>query len=176
MRRDLAGADPTDPRTGQNLASLSSPAKTVMFVECSGLYAPVNDPGEVGGANGVTSGVTNGDGGNLYYNNNNVGGRLETGWLGYRDSTADTLKGTNRDIGFAAKTGRHTDGSNFLMTDCHAKWLRGTQVSAGRNAMASDCNEDANPTMPDCNGGATASWHMSEGTDGSRFAATFSTK
>jgi prepilin-type N-terminal cleavage/methylation domain-containing protein len=42
---------------------------------------------------------------------------------------------------FFGATGRHTDGSNFLMADDHAKWLRGNAVSAGTS----------NPTETDCN-------------------------
>jgi len=42
---------------------------------------------------------------------------------------------------FAAPTGRHTDGSNFLMADDHAKWFRGSAVSAGSsNPVETDCN------------------------------------
>ena len=34
-------------------------------------------------------------------------------------------------------TGRHTEGSNFVMTDGHAKWLRGASVSPGMSAETS---------------------------------------
>ena len=169
MRTDGPGSA-TDPHSGQALASLSSPAKTVMLCEISGLYGNILDPRENNGVNPVSSGVTNGAGGNAY-----PGGLMQTGLLGGRNDTGDVLKGTNHDQGFAALTGRHTDGSNWLMTDCHAKWLRGSQVSDGSTAMAEDCNQDGTPSVPDCNGGA-ANNGMSEGTGGSKFVATFSTK
>lgn len=38
------------------------------------------------------------------------------------------------DSSFTGPTGRHTNGSNFLMADCHAKFLQGAQVSAGANS------------------------------------------
>ncbi len=171
MRRDAGSA--SDPHSGQSLASLTAPAKTVLLVECSGLNGPLNDPAEFNGAGGQTSGVTNGGDGNLFHSGNAAGGLLQTGWLGGRNGTANTLKG-NPPAGFAAKTGRHTDGSNFLMTDSHAKWMRGSQVSDGSNALAEDCNQGDAPSQPaDCSGAPS---YMSEGTGGSKFAATFSTK
>ena len=41
-----------------------------------------------------------------------------------------------------ATTGRHTDGSDFLMSDGHVKWLRGTAVSAGITNPSSGCAQD----------------------------------
>lgn len=170
MRRDLPGP-PNDPRTGQSLASLASPAKTVMFCEVQGLYGNVKDPLEQNGYNFVTSGVTNGASSGQVY----PGGRMMTGCLGGLDCSSNVLTGPNHDEHFAALTGLHTDGSNFLMTDCHAKWLRGSQISGGMTAMAEDCNQNGTPGVPDCNSRA-ANNGMSEGTGGSKFAATFSTK
>ncbi len=43
---------------------------------------------------------------------------------------------------YATPDGRHAGGSNFLMADCHAKWFRGSQVSAGRNATTETGIED----------------------------------
>ena len=176
LRRDVPGPA-NDPRTGQSLASLVSPAKTVMLAECSGVYAPITDPQEAGGSNNLESPVTNGNdlGGVYPFSNNGQGGRLETGCLSGKNCAARVASSTNGNQGFGALTGRHTDGSNFLMTDCHAKWLRGSQVSGGMTAMAEDCNQDGTPSVADCNGGA-ANNGMSEGTGGSKFAATFSTK
>jgi len=45
------------------------------------------------------------------------------------------FNGETADLGsFLKPKGRHTDGSNFVMADGHAKWLRATMVSPGRNA------------------------------------------
>ncbi|MBC7808083.1 MAG: DUF1559 domain-containing protein [Akkermansiaceae bacterium] len=42
---------------------------------------------------------------------------------------------------FLKPTGRHTDGSNYLLADGHAKWFKGSQVSAGvSNTTENDCN------------------------------------
>ncbi len=170
MRRDPT-SDPKDPHTGQALASLVSPAKTIMFSEVQGLYGNVKDPLEQNGYNGITSGVTNGDPSGYVY----PGGRMMTGCLGGKDCSARVLIGVNHDECFGALTGLHTDGSNFLMTDCHAKWYRGSQVSGGMTALAEDCNQDGTPSVADCNGGA-ANPNMAEGTGGSKFAITYSTK
>ena len=35
---------------------------------------------------------------------------------------------------YSLSTGRHTDGSNFMMTDGHVKYLKGAQVSVGYDA------------------------------------------
>ncbi len=169
MRRDIPGP-PEDPRTGQALASLVSPAKTVMFCEVQNLYGNVKDPLERNGVDYVTSGVTNGDATGYVY----PGGLLMTGCLSGKNCSARVRIGQNHDECFAALTGLHTDGSNFLMTDCHAKWMRGSQVSGGSTALAEDCNQGDAPSQPaDCSG---APGYMSEGTGGSKFAATFSTR
>jgi len=38
-------------------------------------------------------------------------------------------------VRYAAATGRHTDGANYLMSDDHAKWFRPSAVSAGQQAV-----------------------------------------
>jgi hypothetical protein len=50
-----------------------------------------------------------------------------TGALGLNPSDCSFIK----DSASHNATGIHTDGSNFLMSDTHAKWLRGSQVSPG---------------------------------------------
>jgi prepilin-type N-terminal cleavage/methylation domain-containing protein/prepilin-type processing-associated H-X9-DG protein len=184
MRTDSGGGN--DPHSGQALGSIVSPAKTVMLCEVRGIYGPITDPGEFNGANDVVSSVSNGDesgslypfgnGGNPNPTNYGQGGQMTTGCLGGRDCTAEV--GTdppNHDEGFQALTGRHTDGSNYMMLDCHAKWFRGSSVSGGMTALAQDCNQDGIPAVADCNGG-NPNPDMSEGTQGSHFAVTFSTQ
>ncbi len=164
-----------DPHSGQTLASLQSPAKTVMLCEVHGIFGPIMDPMEANGYANVVSSVTNGnDGGQVFpFPGNGEGGNLMTGCLGGKNCAADVM--TAGGEGFAALTGLHTDGSNYMMTDCHAKWYRGSSVSGGMTAMAQDCNQDGVPAVADCNGGQP-NLGMSEGTGGSHFGVTFSTQ
>lgn len=61
---------------------------------------------------------------------------------------------------FAAPTGRHTDGANYLMADTHAKFLRSSAVSAGHIA----------PYTNDC---AINNGYNAAGTGCATYAATF---
>ena len=38
---------------------------------------------------------------------------------------------------YGSSLGRHSEGANYLAADGHVKWLKGVQVSAGENALAS---------------------------------------
>ncbi len=176
LRTDGAGSS-TDPHTGQALASLVAPSSTVMFCEISGISAAVTDPAEGNGTPNVVSAVSNGspDGAvRPFANGNAQGGSMATGCLGGKNCSGSVNNPSGE--GFLALTGRHTDGSNYLMTDCHAKWLRGAQVSGGMTAMASDCNQDGIPGVADCNMSA-ANNGMSAGTGNlGPFAVTFSTR
>jgi len=74
-------------------------------------------------------------------------------------------------------TGRHLDGSNFLMWDGHVKWLTGHSVSPGTNASSATATE----TVGDVLAGATGSsqYGQAAGTqgkllDGSQPQVTFS--
>ena len=53
--------------------------------------------------------------------------KFATGYLGGRNPGAYACHYTGR-------TGRHHDGSNFLLGDGHARWFRGSDVSSGKNA------------------------------------------
>ena len=178
MRID--GANPHDPHTGQSLASLASPAKTVMLCESSNeVYAAMTDPNETNGVNGVFSPTTNGDSsGDIFaFGGYGRGGQLATGCMGGRDCSA--FVNVPPGGGFDSITGRHTAGSNFLLTDGHAKYFRGSAVSGGSVALAQDCNQGDAPTQPaDCktSDGSPVDAGMAEGTGGSHFAATFSTQ
>ncbi len=57
------------------------------------------------------------------------------------------------------RTGRHSDGSNFLLGDGHVKWLRPSQVTAGNN----------NPTDGNC-----TTFAVNTGCSNPAFVATFS--
>jgi len=89
--------------------------------------------------------------------------KYATGYL--RNTTAD-----DHAAAYATATGRHTDGSNFLMADDHAKWFRSSAVSAG---ITNPNNADCNATLvKDSSGEGT----MAAGTEcsDSTIAATFS--
>ncbi|MCW3062227.1 MAG: prepilin-type N-terminal cleavage/methylation domain [Capsulimonas sp.] len=168
------GGNANDPHTGQALASLNSPAKTVLLCEITGIFGPILNTKEQGGVANVVSAVTNGptDGQIYAFSDDPVkpGGHMQTGCLGGYDCTASVQRPNG--LGFNAKTGLHTDGSNYLLADGHVKWYKGSSVSGGSVATAEDCNQAGSPALPDCpaNGG------MSAGTGSSQFAITFSTK
>ncbi|MGI4787541.1 MAG: type II secretion system protein [Janthinobacterium lividum] len=183
-RTESQDATATDQHSGQSIASIAAPASTVMLCEVHGITGPILDPNEASAF--IVSSVSNGNpGGGVYPfgnqgnnpggDDNGNGGELMTGCLGGRDCTGSLATPANNNEGYAALTGLHTDGSNFMMTDCHAKWFRGSAVSGGSNALAEDCNQDGKPAVTDCNGGVTVPG-MAAGTGNSAYAVTFSTK
>ena len=114
----------------RNLAALSEsvlnkPAMTVALCEVSGGYG---DVAQAGG--GVDLHSPSGDGGN---NSGSylTGGRYTTGLLGVPPRTRTQSQNAPR----------HNEGSNFLMGDGHAKWLRGAMVSNGISAQRPTDNQ-----------------------------------
>ena len=128
------------------LVKMNAPAKTVMLAEVTAAsYATdaqavtdLSTPDEAGavGANtqscadgspamfGTYAGVTTSG-----INKCNV--PLATGFLGIggpRTAKFSTASATNY---YLSASGRHTEGSNFLLCDGHVKWLRGSQISTG---------------------------------------------
>ena len=144
--------------TATSLASLAAPANTVLLCEIEfqtvnlaadttsiGAYGP-----ELGGGPGF---IDNSSGQTARYATGRLGGQTADGnWM-------------------VARTGVHTDGSNFLFTDGHVKWLRGSAISGG-NGNNDNPNCDAGKKGPDCtvNGGTSA------GTGVSKYVGTFSTQ
>jgi prepilin-type N-terminal cleavage/methylation domain-containing protein len=136
-----AAYGPPGSAPGRALSDFSAPANTVMLFEVansSGYDVSKNtgvdgsgsdnangggSPGGLGvgasdyepsGFNGEKlAGATSGDGKTKY----------ATGYMRYSSPTG----------AFLAPTGRHTDGSNFLLSDTHAKFLRPMQVCAGQD-------------------------------------------
>jgi len=148
-----------EPSYGQpaiSLAAMTSPAKTVFLFEFTGQNVYFTSPTE--GSSGAGSGV-----GTI-----SPYGQYVTGYLGNR---------TPANAGYALYAypkalGTHTDGSNFVMGDGHAKWLRGSAVSSGWNA--------AKATDPEMLGCTTSSWDAAHcaaaGVDSTEaWSATFST-
>ena len=155
-----------------SLAAIASPAATVLAAECSSTIANITDTAESMSntnvksfTNGTTGadlfgGSPNGDGTKSY----NIG-KMETGNFGTCTTQAhqDHVKGL------------HTDGSNFLMTDGHVKWLRGTAVSDGGNsAVTSNDSPSLTTDANGCHNNAAGS-QFGGNANYPAYAATFST-
>ena len=152
---------------GYSIAKYIAPAKTVLLFEVQGNYFGATDGWDVStdandnsGSGGYSpagfgvSGAGNADvvsGAGAF--NAPVNLLMATGYL--RNVTSSDYSR------FAAPTGRHTDGANYLMADDHAKWFRPSAVSAGTS----------NPIETDCGGGTVAA---GTGCADSTIAATFS--
>ena len=130
-----------------SIAKYNSPSKTVLLFEVQGnsfgagntANNAVIDDSETDGNGGFSPagwGAGNGSaytitGAGAY--NAPVSLKIATGYM-RNASVADQAR-------YTGPTGRHTDGSNFLMADDHAKWFRGNAVSAGvTNPSETDCN------------------------------------
>ena len=163
------------------IANYNAPAKTVLLAEVQGNYAwgySVSAPGTSSNSDSYVGNGQNGyspagfgvDGWSQPTVNLNGQGTWtnpktllwSTGYM-RNTSTADHAV-------YASSIGRHQGGSNFLMADDHAKWLKPSAVSAGvTNTSSTDCGGATDPT-----GMGT----MASGTEcsDSTIAATFSLK
>ena len=146
--------------SGNALAALGSPAKTVLLCEIVNHVANVSNAANVTSSDTTTVGLDNdswtGMGGQNSNSNGAVDaltGQYDTGVMGNRPFSN----------GSKSVTGRHTDGSNFLMTDGHVKWLRGSAVSDGDS-----------PSDPNSPQGAFDNGNGAAGTGDPTFAVTFS--
>jgi len=164
-----------------SISQYNAPSKTVLLAEVQGNYAwgySVSDPGSSTSSDAYVGNGSNGgspagfgvDGWSQPNINLNGQGtwtsprslQWATGYL-RNTSTADHAV-------YAAATGRHQGGSNFIMADFHAKWMKPDAVSAGvTNASSTDCGGATDPT---------AMGTMASGTEcsDSSIAATFSLK
>jgi prepilin-type N-terminal cleavage/methylation domain-containing protein/prepilin-type processing-associated H-X9-DG protein len=123
------------------IPKLNAPSSTVLLFEVAGneytdITLPEEDPYPVNYSsspfgNGVTDFYSPAGGGTISACPAPAGSTLQfaTGYMGSRDSSAVACE-------YTGPTGRHNGGSNFLMADCHAKWLPGSQVSSGGNAAS----------------------------------------
>jgi prepilin-type processing-associated H-X9-DG protein len=162
---------------------MNSPSKTVVLCEFDSAdsswgHADIEDTDERGGAGfggansaspsvlyGGIAGVAGGAGGG------GEPGVLATGYMGGAVGTCSLRPVFNNSNYYKPTTGRHTNGSNFLLGDGHVKWLQGSQVSTGSVLISGQygetetTNEDATGN-PACNAAGTQSSQP--------FAATFS--
>ena len=155
---------------GIALGSLSAPARTVLLFEVAGVTANSADPFEGAGPRGTVgtnfSAAGNGLDNRLYAQRDwstSTSNTYATGYMGGR------LPFNPQATQFPRAQGRHAPGSNFVLADGHAVFLRGRTVSSGRRAAAEGCNQDNKPTTPGCSGAFTAA-----GTRNGAFSATFS--
>ena len=177
---------------------LNSPAKTVMLCEVSAAAFPgagdaqavadLSTPDEYGDQVSPAPACSNGSPATFGVEaavstlptGNNCTLPLATGFMGVngiRSAYFSTAAGTNI---YLAPTGRHTNGSNFLLCDGHVKWLRGNQVSTGvavttatpSNGPAIKPTDDQDANMKQANPPNLGS---AAGTESSQpWAATFS--
>ena len=101
---------------GAAFAQLNAPASTMLLNEVQGDTADVTNPFESPGAN---SGTTD-----FYYG---PAGKYATGVVPYGSVASGTYTATPV----------HTEGSNWLACDGHAKWMRAASVSGGYNEPSS---------------------------------------
>jgi prepilin-type N-terminal cleavage/methylation domain-containing protein/prepilin-type processing-associated H-X9-DG protein len=115
-----------------------------------------------------------------------VSGFYQTGYMGGRDandvgyeSSGCTKDGASYSAScYSGKDPVHTGGSNFVLADGHAKWLRPAAVSSGNNAASTTADEGTpcNPSTwgtASCNA-AGASFTSNSAVTNSPFTATFS--
>ncbi|MCW3062018.1 MAG: prepilin-type N-terminal cleavage/methylation domain [Capsulimonas sp.] len=116
--------------TRSGLSDFTSDSKSVMLFETVGSAANILAVGDgVNGDNTSPAADGNPEGFNGV-------GRFATGVM----SGANPSEVGNTNHFYDTKTGRHTDASNFLMADGHAKWIRPTAVSTGGDGSNGDCN------------------------------------
>ncbi len=197
---NLAGSDlPADSakRVGKIgikgfLAGMNAPAKTVMLVEVTAIGYPaelqdgqavadLSTPNEVGDQGAVAAPCADGSPtmlGLFAAVGPPPGGApcslpLATGYLGQSGAArTDDFKITPGGY-YLAPTGRHTDGSNFLLCDGHVKWLRGSQVSTGDAYAAETPTDNQDQHLPAPGPGVTVA--SPAGTQSAQpWAATFS--
>jgi len=141
--------------TQGNLSAFTAPAKTVMLSEVTGNLANITSIDE-GKSLGTThwSVCTQGDA-IVGTGGNDSTARMATGALDGDTAWKDGTKG------------RHTDGSNFLLSDGHVKWLRGSAVSPGNNPPGSSTDQPSRY-------GYAAGSEFAGNADYPNYAATFS--
>jgi prepilin-type N-terminal cleavage/methylation domain-containing protein/prepilin-type processing-associated H-X9-DG protein len=158
------------PSPGVSMAALNSPTRSVLMYEVSGVLINLSDRREGADGSGTAgrnfSASGNGLDNRLYGQRDwstRVENQYETGYLGGR------LPPNPNATQFRNAFGRHNAGSNFLLADGHARWLKGSAVSSGLNATDSRCNQDNAPPQPGCDDEFKAA-----GTATNSHAATFS--
>jgi len=145
---------------GQTQAAFGDVTKSVLLFEITGVATDMT-------AVAVNGSTTAGD-----FSSPTADGN-PAGYAGPGEFATGVMSGAQSLIGSAATdfislTGRHTDGSNFLLCDGHVKWLRPAGVSTGgddSSGSGTNCNTFTSGTI----NGASAQ----TGCSAPGFAATF---
>ncbi len=119
----------SNPPTTYPLAQLNEPASTVQLYEVTGNY----DPTTTSWYNDYTI-AQGADYGSPAGNDVNYAKGVGS-WsnpINLKQATGYTFD-THNYSGFASPTGRHSNGSNYIFCDGHAKWLQPSAVSGGWN-------------------------------------------
>jgi prepilin-type N-terminal cleavage/methylation domain-containing protein/prepilin-type processing-associated H-X9-DG protein len=133
------------------LAVLTSSAKTVMLFECAATSGVLDN---VDAATGYASAASWGLPNDFTWQVGHGGGWYATGFLGGRSGSVAPDPNASLSVAFPKtgwfqyQTGRHLEGSNFLMADGHVKWLKGDAVSGGKAASSSTLAQTTNGTYP----------------------------
>jgi prepilin-type N-terminal cleavage/methylation domain-containing protein/prepilin-type processing-associated H-X9-DG protein len=135
---------------------LIAPASTVWLFEVTGDVADVTkvnegvpNPGDITNP-GATYPLDNVSAAGWGPNGTDAAGTAGSGWLNdggspslelpnYVTGYIGDFNGSGNHVDVASPLGLHAGGSNFLMCDGHAKWLRSAQVSSGSNANCQSC-------------------------------------
>ena len=176
----LGGGGPITGQLSQavNLPEMKAPAKTVLLFEVEGninmditsYYEQTHPSTKNYNASPFGQGTPqtfNPSGGGTFSSGCGSQGpndtlKYATGYFGRRPVTGFECHWTG-------PKGRHSEGANYLMGDTHAKWFRGSQVSAGRNATSETGAEQ--PTQYGNAAGTSGTF-----ADGSSVGATFSVR
>jgi prepilin-type N-terminal cleavage/methylation domain-containing protein/prepilin-type processing-associated H-X9-DG protein len=144
-----ANAGGTGTSTGITQAAITAPATTVWLFEIEGNLADVTNLQQTT-AGETTSAV--GDGSDVPDGTDTASSNAWTYATGYMLAA---LNGTTPAVGApqanvpTAVTGVHIGGSNFGFSDCHVKWFRGSQISAGcEPELATDTQNLAADSCP----------------------------
>ncbi|MDR3706733.1 MAG: DUF1559 domain-containing protein [Capsulimonadaceae bacterium] len=153
----------------------SAPAITVLAYEVTHMQAVLtNEP-----ATSVAHYSPIGSGVNKYLTftiNALGGGAYATGLMGERTGNVVSCTSPDTCSGyFFGATGRHSQGSNFVLSDGHVKWMLGNQVSTGWQAQSASDNQDLNNATEGGNNVTAAGTNSLSDASGNKiFAATFS--
>jgi prepilin-type N-terminal cleavage/methylation domain-containing protein/prepilin-type processing-associated H-X9-DG protein len=129
-----------------SIAKYSAPASTVLVFEVTNStnYNVDTETVKTFGSCGASP-VGNGMGGANYSPDgyNNIGSISQTfvGNTNLLQYATGAFRNTNWLGSFVSLTGRHQNGSNYVMADGHAKWLQCGAVSAGGNAATTTSTE-----------------------------------
>lgn len=133
------------------VSSLTASARTVMLFESAATAGNLDD---INAQSGYGSAASYGLPGTFRWQVGAGGGWYATGFMGGRGGNVATNPNAQLSTAFGQPayfqytTGRHLEGSNFLMADGHVKWLKGDAVSTGISATDSMQAQNTDPSFP----------------------------